>query len=617
MREPSPPARSQGLFSSPQKRNLVLGLLLVLATLALYNPVVHHPFVNFDDDRYVTDNSHVMGGLHWSTVRWAFTSFEEANWHPLTWLSHALDCQLFGLNPAGHHYTNVLLHAANVLLLFWILWRSSGATGPSLIVAALFAVHPVNVESVAWVAERKNILSMLFFLLALWAYQRYVQKPGLWRYAAVAGAFACGLMAKPMVITLPFVLLLWDYWPLRRIADGNAATANIPRFSLTWLAVEKMPLLLLSAASAVVTVKAQKAGDAIGSIVQYPLWARLENSIVAYVRYMGKAVWPTRLTPIYPHPGTSLKIGEVAAAAVLLLAITALTVAAKRRRYLLVGWLWFLGTLVPMIGLVQVGTQAMADRYAYLPLVGLFILVAWLLAELGEECHIPATWLAGAGACCVLALALVAHRQIGYWGNNLALWSHAVQAEPGSFIAEDNLGGALLEAGRYNDAMQHFHAAVALDGTDPMSRLNIAADEQRHGQLQQAIGQYNRLVVTTRDPRYRATAFSDMGYAYRELGNQPMAKQSFAAAVSLRPRTLRAWIGLGLVAQKTGDYPGAVAAFSQALTIQQWDVGYFLLARALQQSGRPQDADAAMQQARQLSDNFEQLEKATDALLAK
>ena len=619
MREssPTPDSPGQGLFSSPQKRNVVLGLLLILVTLALYNPVIHHPFVNFDDDRYITDNIHVIGGLHWSTMRWAFTSFEEANWHPLTWLSHALDCQLFGLNPAGHHYVNVLLHAANVLLLFWILWKATGATGPSLMVAALFAVHPVNVESVAWVAERKNILSMLFFLLALWAYQRYVQKPGIGRYAAVAAAFACGLMAKPMVITFPFVLLLWDYWPLHRIANCESTATSRPRFSFSWLAVEKVPLLLLSAASALVTVKAQKAGDAIGSVAQYPLGARLENAIVSYLRYMGKAVWPTRLTPIYPHPGTSLKIWEPMAAAILLLAITALVVAEKRRRYLLVGWLWFLGTLVPMIGLVQVGTQAMADRYAYLPFVGLFIVLAWLIAEWGEELRVPWTYLAGAGAICVLALALMSHRQIGYWGNNLALWSHAVQAEPGSFIAEDNLGGALLEAGRYDEAMQHFHAAVALDPTDPMSRLNIAADEQRHGHLQQAIEQYSRLVVTTHDPRYRATAFSDMGYAYRDVGNLPMSKQSFQAAVSLRPRMLRAWVGLGLVARQTGNYPEAVAAFSQALTIQQWDLGYFLLARALQQSGRTQDADAAMQQARRLSDNFDQLQKAADSLLTK
>ena len=616
MRESSPVRPRQGLFSSPQKRNVVLGLLLVLATLALYNSVVHHPFVNFDDDRYVTDNAHVMAGLHWSTVKWAFTSFDEANWHPLTWLSHALDCQLFGLNPAGHHYTSVLLHAANVLLLFWVLWRATGATGPSLFVAALFALHPINVESVAWVAERKSVLSMLFFLLALWAYQRYVRKPGIRRYAAVAAAFACGLMAKPMVITLPFVLLLWDYWPLAGKSRSGADQEN-PPYRLFWLVLEKIPLFLLSLASAIVTVKAQKAGDAIGSMVQYPLSVRLENAIVAYARYLAKAFWPTHLAPIYPHPGTSLKIWEVAISGILLLAITALVLAAKRRRYLLVGWLWFLGTLVPMIGLVQVGTQAMADRYAYLPFIGLFIMVAWGAGELAEEWHISRASVAGVAAVCLVALALMAHRQIGYWGDNFSLWSHAVQVAPDSFIAQDNLGGALLEAGHYDEAMQHFHAAVAIDGTDPMSRLNIAADEQRHGHWQQAIDQYSRLVVTTHDPRYRATAFSDMGYAYRELGDLAKAKQSFAAAVSLRPRTLRAWVGLGLVAQKSGDPAAAVAAYTQALMIQRWDLGYVLLAKALQQSGQIQGADAAMQQARQLSDNFEQLQKAADALIAK
>lgn len=369
---------SESLFSSPQKRNVVLGLLLVLATLALYNPVVHHPFVNFDDDRYVIDNGHVMSGLHWSTVRWAFTTNDEANWHPLTWISHALDVQMFGLNPAGHHYVSVLLHAANVMLLFWVLWRATGATGPSLFVAALFAVHPINVESVAWVAERKSVLSMLFFLLTLWAYQEYVRRPRLGRYAGTLALFACALMAKPMVITLPFVLLLWDYWPL---GVGRRKATEAANYRLFWLMLEKVPFFLLSLGSAIVTVKAQKAGDAIGSMVQYPLTVRVENAIVSYVRYIEKAFWPVRLSPIYPHPGSSLKMWHVVGAALILAAITSVVAAAKRRRYLLVGWLWFLGTLVPMIGLVQVGTQAMADRYAYLPFIGLFIIVAWGAAD--------------------------------------------------------------------------------------------------------------------------------------------------------------------------------------------------------------------------------------------
>ena len=610
----SPEVRSEGtIFSSPRHRTAVLGLLLVVVTLALYNPVVHHPFVNFDDDRYVTDNAHVRAGLQWSTVKWAFTTYDEANWHPLTWLSHALDCQLFGQNPAGHHYTNVLLHAANVLLLFWVLWRATGATGPSLFVAALFAVHPINVESVAWVAERKNVLSMLFFLLTLWTYGEYVRRPRLGRYAGALGLFACGLMAKPMVITLPFVLLLWDYWPMGAGRQRNEA-AN---YRLFWLALEKLPFFALSFVSAIITVKAQRAGDAIGSVVQYPVLVRVENALIAYLRYLGKAFWPMRLAPIYPHPGTALKTWEIAGAAAVLMVVTAFVIIAKERRYLLVGWLWFLGTLVPMIGLVQVGTQAMADRYAYLPFLGLFVMIAWGVAELGERWRIANAVLAAAGTVCVVALALSAHEQIGYWGDNLALWSHATEAQPGSFIAQDNLGGALLEQGRYNEAMRHFHAAFEIDPTDPMSRLNIAADEQKHGHLPAAIAQYNQLVVTTKDPRYRATAFSDMGYAYREVGDLPHAKQSFLAAVTLRPRTLRAWLGLGLVSQKLGDAPAAVEAYSRAVQIQQWDLGYFLLARALEQSGRAQEAQDAMEQARRLTENFDGLQKAADSLLAK
>ena len=609
-----PAQKTTGPFSSPERRNLVLGLLLVVATLALYNPVNHHPFVNFDDDRYVTDNTHVRTGLHWETVKWAFTTYDEANWHPLTWLSHATDCQLFGLNPAGHHYINVLLHAVNAVLLFWLLWRATGAAARSLMVAALFAVHPIQVESVAWVAERKSVLSMLFFLLALWAYDWYTRRPQRGRYAVVAALFACGLMAKPMVITLPFVLLLWDYWPLRRMDNANPAGAT---HSFSWLLWEKAPLLLLSAASALVTIKAQRAGDALGSITQYPISIRVENAIVSYARYLGKAFWPAHLAPMYPLREGSLHGSLVLAAALLLLVITGLAIAQRRHRYLWVGWLWFLGTLVPMVGLVQVGTQAMADRYAYLPFVGLFIMVSWGVADLAAHRPASTVWLTGLSAGCLLALALVAHRQIGYWSDNLALWSHAVQVTGGSFIAEDNLGGALLAEGRQEEAMPHFRAAAAIDPTDPMSHLNIAAYEQRHGHLPQAIALYKQVINLTRDPRYQATAFSDLGYAYRQVGDSTQARESFRAAVGLRPRTLRAWLGLGLVSQRSGDYAEAVNDYQHALAIQSWDLGYILLARALEKTGQTEQSQAALQQARQLSDNFNQLQKAADELLAQ
>lgn len=596
---------SHTLFSSPGKRNLVLGLLLVVATLALYNPVIHHPFVNFDDDRYVTDNIHVRAGLHWETVRWAFTSFDEANWHPLTWLSHAFDCQLFGVNPAGPHYDNVLLHALNAVLLFWVLWRATGSTGRSWMVAALFALHPINVESVAWVAERKTVLSMLFFLLALGAYGWYARRPAAGRYLAVAALFACGLMAKPMVITFPLLLLLWDYWPLQRTQ------------SFAKLALEKVPLLALSAASAVVTVKAQRTGQAIGSMVQYPLSTRIENAALSYVRYLGKALWPLALSPQYPYPEGALK-WQAIGASVLLLAITVLIcTAGKQRRYLAAGWFWFLGTLVPMIGLVQVGSQAMADRYAYLPFVGLFILSCWGLADWAGERTALKIALAGASCIALAALSTATFRQIGYWSNNEALWSHAVAATRGSFIAEDNLGGALLSEGKEEEAMPHFRAAATLNPDDPMSHLNLAAYAQRQGHAQEAVEQYAKVLTMTRDPRLRATAFSDMGYALRDLGDSERAKESFRAAVNLRPRTLRAWLGLGLEEQKSGNYAQAVKDYAQVLAIQPWDLGYFLLARALQQNGQPDAARDAMNQARRLSDNFDELQKTAESLMAK
>jgi len=596
---------NEGLFSSPERRNLVLGLLLVIATLALYNPVTHHPFVNFDDDRYVTDNTHVRSGLHWETVKWAFTSFDEANWHPLTWLSHALDWQLFGQNPAGHHYINVLLHALNAVLLFWVLWRATGSTGRSWVVAALFALHPINVESVAWVAERKTILSMLFLLLALGAYGWYVRRPSIGRYMAVAALFACGLMAKPMVITLPFLLLLWDYWPLQRAQ------------SFARLALEKIPLLALPAASAVVTVRAQRAGNAVGSMVEYPLSMRMENAAISYVRYLGKALWPSGLSPQYPYPEGVLK-WEAIGASVVLLAITILVCAAgKRRRYLAVGWFWFLGTMVPMIGLVQVGSQAMADRYAYLPFVGLFILICWGLADWAGEKAAAKIALAVAGCIVLLALSAVTLRQIAYWSDNVTLWAHAVAVTPGSFIAEDNLGGALLTEGREEEAMPHFRAAAALDPIDPMSGLNLAAYAQRQGHAQEAVDQYAKVLTMTRDPRLRATALSDMGYALRDLGDSVHAEASFRAAVNLRPRTLRAWLGLGLTEQKSGNYAEAIKDYAQVLAIQQWDLGYFLLARALEQNGQAEAAKAARDEARRLSDNFDQLQQTADNLLKK
>ncbi len=393
-KRPTPRTRSK---TGPLRRgNLiaVLSVLLAAATIGLYVPVVGHSFLVLDDRDYVTANPYVHGGLSWRTVKWAFASTEAANWHPLTWLSHALDYQVFALNPAGHHLDSVLIHAINAVLLFLLLAWVTKRVGPSLLVAALFALHPINVESVAWVAERKNVLSTLFFFLAIGAYVWYTQKPRWQRYLLVIGLFAAGLMAKPMVITLPFVLLLLDYWPLERIRGATSSYGDVFSYSgrqpaFSRLLLEKIPLLFLSASSAVITVKAQRSSQAIRSLHQFPLAARIENAIVSYSLYLWKMVWPARLAPLYPHSAIALPAWTWILSGLILLLITALVVVLRRKRYLSVGWFWFLGTLIPVIGLVQVGDAAMADRYAYIPLIGIFIVVAWSLDDLAEAEKVP------------------------------------------------------------------------------------------------------------------------------------------------------------------------------------------------------------------------------------
>jgi len=542
-------ASRTSLFDSLGKWTLALGCLLVFATLALYYPVSHYPFANADDDSYIGDNPHVKYGLEWDTVKWAFTTFSNANWHPLTWLSHALDCHLYFLDAGKHHRTNILLHAVNVALLFWVLLRATGYTGRSTMVAALFALHPINVESVVWIAERKNLLSMLFFLLALGAYRWYATRPRADRYVLVVFLYALALMAKPQVITFPFVLLLWDYWPLRRMFAGSdessaTATATVIRArSFSWLVLEKLPLLVLSAASAVITVKAQRTGGAMsGPQNTYPFLLRVENAIVSYVRYIGKAVWPSHLALMYPH--SSFAIWEVVVALLMLLVITAIVIAGRRQRYLPVGWFWFLGTLVPMIGLVQVGAQAMADRYAYLPFVGLFIIACWGVSDFFERRNLSTAWLATPSLAGLVALAVVTHRQIGYWNDNVTLWAHTVQVTSGNWIAENNLGAALLHEGKTEDAIVHLRSAEAIYPNDPRTFLFIGFYEQQRGNLRAAIEQYQRVLDVTQNAvwdnaRLRDNALVNMGLAYRDLGDPVHASESFAAAENQRREFLR------------------------------------------------------------------------------
>ncbi len=520
----------------PEKWGFALALLLIVSTVMLYHSVKRYPFVSFDDRDYVVRNFQIQSGLDWDTVQWAFTSFYSSNWHPLTWLSHALDYQLFHLNPAGHHDTNVLFHALNAALLFWVLWRATRYAGRSFMVAALFALHPINVESVAWVSERKNVLSMFFFLIALGAYRWDAARPRVGRYLAVASLYALGLMAKPQVVTFPFVLLLWDYWPLQRMFAPKdesfrmAQAAEIPAKSFAWLIVEKLPLFALSAASAVLTIKAQGMTGALNDVfTSYSFSIRLENAIVSYVRYMGKALWPSHLAVFYPHPETLLNPWQVAGALVVLLTITALVIVGRHRRYFVVGWFWFLGTLIPMIGLVQVGAQAMADRYAYLPFIGLFLMICWGVADFQPggrptaertgEGNSSSTWLTVACFAMLLALAAVAHQQLWYWRDSLALWQHATEVTRGNWMAEDMLGAATLELGKPDQALAHYYRALALNPDDPISNINIGSWNQYAGNPREAIEYYRKVLRSPRSPQVLKTkAAEGLQRANRALG---------------------------------------------------------------------------------------------------
>lgn len=604
------------LFISRSRQSAILCLLLALATLVVYNPIIHNQFTNVDDDTYIVGNAHVRAGLTWATVKWAFTNFDAANWHPLTWLSHALDCRLFGLNPAGPHYVNLLLHVASAILLFLLLEGATGVIWPSFLVAALFALHPVNVESVAWAAERKNVLSMVFFLLTLHAYGWYVKRGGVKRYAVVAALFALGLMAKSEVITLPFVLLLWDYWPLgrmggpvlssqlsvlseRRMAAGAGA---VPPRPFWFLFLEKTPLMVLSAASGVLTLLAQSAGHAVR---KPSLWVRFGNAVVAYMRYLGKAFWPAKLAVLYPHPG-ALPVWEVLSSTAALIAITALVLHWRSHRYLAMGWFWMLGALVPVIGVVQVGVQAMADRYAYIPYIGLFISVVWGVAELTQKRKRVFSYqvLAVAAGVVLVMLGVVTRRQVGFWHDSETLWRHTLAVTQRNYMAHDALARALAKDGRIDEAIAEHKAAEKLNAYSSAEMINIGAFEQENGHVRDAIDQYMQAVNAALDAKGRAAALSSAASGFLQLGDLQRAKRSYTYALREDPDNTAALVGSGLLAEREGDFGTAIARMSHAAQVGPTDVSYLLLEQVLRRAGRAADADEAAAQARRISQDL-------------
>jgi len=515
-------------------RTVLLSVALVAAVVAIYWPVQTHPFLPNDDNFYITDNPYMHKGVNWATIKWAFTARDMVNWIPLTWLAHAADYQLFGAAPAGHHLVNVVLHALAALLLFLTLRQSTGYIGRSFMVAALFALHPINVEPVAWAAELKTSLSMIFFVATLAAYRWYTLRESRARYLLVALLYCCGLMAKSQIIMLPIVLLLWDYWPLQRmlpqvsrtVPGTNGLEPMRPATFLT-LAIEKLPLFALALLDAAITLQVQGTGRA------QHLGTRIANALVAYVRYIGKMFWPEWLSISYPHPGNTLPAWQIAGAAALLVVITLLVVV-SRRRYLVVGWLWFVISLAPMSGIIRFGDQAMADRYAYQPLCGLFIAICWSVAEFGEERRLPATALATASIAVLLALSALTSRQINYWRTDLALWSHALDVKPDDATAEFWVAQNLGAEGREAEAVQHLQHALAANPHNGYGNLQMAFYQHRRGDLPKAIFYYQAaLQDPTSTAAIRRRALINLGHCYGKLGDTERAQQSFDAAAKI------------------------------------------------------------------------------------
>jgi Flp pilus assembly protein TadD len=601
----------------------LLALLLLAATLLLYAPVRRFSFLFWDDIGYVTINSHVQAGLSLATAAWAFTSLEAANWHPLTWLSHELDCSLFGMDPAGPHCVNVLIHAANVLLLFFLLRRATGCLGRSFFVAALFALHPLNIQSVAWISERKNVLSTFFFLLAVGGYGWYVKNPNWKRYLAFTAAFTASLMSKPMAVTFPFVLLLLDYWPLSRLPDPcNRLSPGVGGAPLSWwrqaarLALEKLPLLPLSAASSWITLVAQREAGATDAGVPQSLSAHLANAVHSYCEYLRMTFWPSGLATFYPYP--ALPFWNVLLCTLFLAAITGCVLWQRRRKYLVFGWFFFLGTLVPVIGIVQVSAQAMADRYAYIPLLGLFIMAVWLAAEAVAALHLPRAVTAAAAAGLLLAAGCVARTNLWYWKDTLTLWTraHDVHPQPDSII-DGALGMAMFSAGLVDDSLQHYRVAESIVPDNARLHYDIATALLAKQDLAAAVPELQAALRYATDDVVRVNSLNNLGGVYFQLGHSEDAWRSFTAALRLDPRHATCMMGLGYILYQQRRYAEAAKQFSRALAIEPTAQGWLRLAQSLEASGNRSLALAAYENALQLNPNLAAARERIAALSAQ
>ncbi len=607
-----------------KKQIPLICLVLTAAAITAFWQLNHCDFINYDDTTYVTENIHIRNGVTAEAIRWACTAFYAANWHPLTWMSHMLDVQLFGLNPRWHHLTNLLFHIANTLLLFFVFHRMTKETWKSAFVAALFALHPLHVESVAWVSERKDVLSTFFWMLTMGAYINYVEHrtedgrrrtddgkkwtgilcfpSSVFRYSAVLIFFALGLMAKPMLVTLPFVLLLLDYWPLRRRqgagsreqgagsktrnpkleqqprsankrksskkpTDHVIAQSSVPSpqsFALRPLLLEKLPLFAFAALSCIVTYAAQKKGGSVASFEVFPLGIRIANAFVSYIVYIAKMVWPDNLAVFYPHPGL-WPLWQVPGAVFLLAAASLIVIrTANRFPYLTVGWLWFLGTMVPVMGIVQVGGQAMADRYTYIPLIGLFIMAAWGIPELLKEWRYRKEALFASSALILAYLFVVTWTQVGYWRNSIILYDHALKVTSRNDTIHNNRGDAFCRLGNLGQAIPDFDKAVGINPENADAYYNRGVTYGKLGDHRRAIEDFDRSIEI--NPK-RVEPYYNRGFAYGELGDQGQAIENFSMAIEIAPENADAYNSRGVSFGKLGNYRQAISDYDRTAEI--------------------------------------------------
>jgi predicted TPR repeat methyltransferase len=554
--------------SSIRRQDLIICAVLVAATLFVYGEIWTHEFIGYDDDKYVTQNQYVSQGLSKANVIWAFRSTHASNWHPLTWLSHMLDVELSGMNPGAHHLTSLLFHIFNSLLLFIVFRKMTAHVWQSGFVALLFALHPLHVESVAWVAERKDVVSAFFWMLSLWSYLRFTQHPGMARYLAVIGFFALGLMAKPMVVTLPFVLLLLDYWPLNRIQAGQTnklpgnPDAGLPLLRLVY---EKIPMFVLAAISCAVTFLAQKKGEALGLLDVHPPMMRVANAVVSYIKYIQKMLWPDHLAVLYPYP-KAIVGWQVLAAFAVLGCITFLTVRYRERLpWLFFGWFWFVGTLVPVIGLVQVGVQGMADRYTYLPLVGLFVILSWGTAHLIGNWRFKKITLSVASAVLCILLVTTARAQVSYWKNSFTLFERTLEVTAENYVIHNNLGFEMALNGRMDEAIMHYRTSLRINPEFELAHINLGSALFSQGKIEKGLAYYQ--AILNQKPRF-AGVRHNLGILLLRVGRIDEAVVHFQEALRIKPDYAEVYNSLGAALVSQGKIIEAMDNFRQAIRIK-------------------------------------------------